>query len=80
MKGMISWRVRPLRDGLPGGNARLSWTLNKPLRGVEGCPSPKGIHPGCDVVGRFPRGGERRAAAGPAPGFRLAKQPRRRSL
>ena len=26
---MISGSVRPPRDGLPGGNARLSWILNK---------------------------------------------------
>ena len=29
---------------------------------------------GCGVAGRFPRGGERGAAAGRAPGFRLAKR------
>ena len=34
----------------------------------------------CGVVGRFPRGGERGAATGHAPGFRLVKQPQRCSL
>ena len=36
---MISGRVRPPRDGLAGGNARLSWTLDIILGGVEGYPS-----------------------------------------
>ena len=53
---------------------------DKPLGGLEGCPSAEDVHLGCGVVGRFPRGGERGAAAGPAPGFRLAKQPQSRSL
>ena len=48
--------------------------------GVEGCPSAEDTCLGCGVVGRFPRGGERGAAAGPAPGFRLAKQPQSHSL
>ena len=30
---------------------------------------------GCGVVGRFPRGGERGAVAGPALEFRLAREP-----
>ena len=46
MKGMISWRVRPLRDDLPGGNARLSSTLKNPLGGVEGCPSAEEVRLG----------------------------------
>ena len=67
---MISVRVRPPRD-LPGGYHGL----DKPLGGVEGCPSAEDVRLRFCVVGRFPRGGERRAAAGPAPGFRLARQP-----
>ena len=47
--------------------------LDKPLGGVEGCPSAEDVHLGRGVVGRFPRGGEQGAAASPAPGFRLAK-------
>ena len=35
---MISGRVRPPRDGLPGGNARLSWTLDKITWGRRGLP------------------------------------------
>ena len=50
------------------------------LGGVEGCPSVEDVSLGCGGVGRFPRGGERGAAAGPAPGFRLAKQALRHSL
>ena len=48
---MISGRVRPPRDGLPGDNARLSWN-------VEGCPSVEDVSLGCGVVGRFPGGVE----------------------
>ena len=54
--------------------------LDIPLGGVEGCPSEEDVRLGCGVVERFPRGGERGAAAGPAPGFRLAKQPQSCSL
>ena len=79
--GMISGRVRPPRDGLPGGNARLSWTyimlyiMDIITWGIEGCPSVDDVRMGCGVVGRFPRGGERGAAARPAPVFRLVRQP-----
>ena len=61
-------------------NTRLSWTLNMITWGVESCPSVEDVHLGCGVVGRFPRGGERGAAGGPAPGFRLARQPQSCSL
>ena len=54
--------------------------LDKPLGGVEGCPSVEDVHLGCGVVGRFPQGGERGAPTGPAPGYRPAKQPQSCSL
>ena len=66
---MISGRVRPPRDDM------LSWTLVIKLGGVEGYPSSEDVHLGCDVVGRFPRGGERGAGASPLPVLRLARQP-----
>ena len=61
---MISWRVKPLGDD----------------GGVEGCPSGIDVCLRCGVVGRFPRRGERGAATGPAPVFRLVKQPQRSPL
>ena len=64
---MISGRVRPPRDGLPGGNATLSWSLDIIVGGVEGYPSSEDVRLGCGVVGRFPRGGEQGTAASPAP-------------
>ena len=39
------------------------------LGGVEGCPTEVDVHLGCGVVGRFPRGGEQGAAAGPVVRF-----------
>ena len=50
------------------------------IGGVQGCPSAEDVRLGCGVVGRFPRGGERGAATGPAPGFRLVKHPQCCSL
>ena len=52
----------------------LSWTLIQSLGGVEGCPSVEVVSLGCGVMGRFPRGGDRGAAAGPALEFRLTRQ------
>ena len=45
-----------------------------------GSPSVEDVSRGCGVVGRFPIGGERGAAAVPAPEFRLVRQPRKGSL
>ena len=50
------------------------------LGGIEGCRSMEDVNRGCGVVGRLPRGGERGAAAGPAPEFRLIRKPRKCSL
>ena len=47
--------------------------FDKPLGGIEACPSAEDVRLGCGVVGRCPRGGERGAAAGPTPGFRLGQ-------
>ena len=63
---MISGRVRPTRDGLPGGNATLSWTLDMITWGHRGLPKCGRRASGVWCGGKFPLGGERGAAAGPA--------------
>ena len=64
------------REAMIGCLGPCIWSL----RGIEGCPSVEDVSRGCGVVGRFPRGEERAAAAGPAPEFRLVRQPQNCSL
>ena len=77
---MISGRVSRPRDDLPGGNAGLSWTLEIITWGRRGLPKCRGRPSGVWSGGKISQGGERGAAAGPAPVVRLARQPQRRSL
>ena len=59
---------------MPGGDDWPSWTLDAVTWGQTGLPKCVRRSRGCGMVGRFPRGRERGAAAGPAPEFRLARQ------
>ena len=72
---MISWKVRHARDSCLEAMIGCPGLWIQSLVGIEGCPSVRDVRLGCGVMGRFSRGGEREPAAGPAPEFRLVRQP-----